>query len=181
MNVLGLSIERAADAKPVRRSTKVLVGTVAISVLSCGVALAAGWNTSGSGTAAAKAGSALSVTAPALTVTTSTSGSLVPNASVPVVVSVTNPNTFSVVVSAINVPAAATPSGVDTGHASCTTANAKVSVPTAVTSFTLGSVPAGQTVAFTSTGNGVSMALDSDNNCQGASFSFSATVTAAAG
>lgn len=182
MNLLGIEIRvvPASSRKQwVRRS--VAIGALNALVLGGGIAYA-NWSANGSGTAAAKAGTALGVTAPALTVSTVTSGLLVPSGSTALVVSVTNPNSFQVVVSAISVPAATTPTTVI--GAGCTTANAKVSIPSTVSSFTLGTgaIAAGATATFTSTASTViSMAIDSDNACQGASFSFPATVTASAG
>jgi hypothetical protein len=181
MNILGLSIEYRRTRSNTGRSRTVVIGVLVASVSLGGVALAGNWITNGAGTGAAKAGTAQSVTAPTLTVSTSTSGLLVPNGTSAVAVSVTNPNNFQVVVSGISVSAAGTPTSV-VPSGSCTTANAKVSIA-AVSTFTLGTgaIPAGQTVSFTSTTSPVTMAIDSDNNCQNASFGFSASVTAAAG
>lgn len=182
MNVLGVEIHLVPASERqrwIRRA--VAIGALNALVLGGGIAYA-NWTTSGSGTAAATAGTALGVTGPALTVSTVTSGSLVPNGSTAVVVSVTNPNAFQVVVSAISVPNATAPTTVL--GSGCTTTNAKVSIPSTVSAFSLGTgvIAGGATATFTSTASTVVvMAIDSDNACQGARFGFPATVTAAAG
>jgi len=156
----------------------VVVGVALAVTASTGVALAA-WTASGSGTAAAKAGTSSAVTG--VTTTTTTSGTLVPGGSVPLVVNIHNPNAFPVTVTAITLAAGA-PTGTVVGAANsagtCTNANSAITT-TAVNATSLSIVvAAGGDNTYTTPTNVVSMASTSDNNCQGGTFSWSAAVTA---
>ena len=156
----------------------VVVGVTLAVTAGTGIAVAA-WTASGTGTAAAKAGTSSAVTG--VTTTTTTSGTLVPGGSVPLVVNIHNPNTFPVTVTAVTVSAGA-PTGTVVGAANssgtCTNANSAITT-TAVNATGLSIVVgAGGDNTYTTPTNVVSMATTSDNNCQSGTFTWSATVTA---
>jgi hypothetical protein len=135
-----------------------------------GILLAA-WSTSGSGTGYAKAG-----TASALTLndaSASTTADLYPGASGTVKLSVTNPNSFPVRITAVSKQAAGTITS-DKG-AAC---NASTGVTFTNQSGLTLDLAANTTSTFT-LANAVSMSNASDNSCQGAAFTIPVDVTAA--
>lgn len=150
----------------------VAIGMVSTAVIGSGVAFAS-WSASGTGTAAAKAGTASAVTG--VTATTTTSGTLVPGSSVPLVVNIHNPNAFPVTVTAITVSSGA-PSGAPGGNCTATSSGVTTTGVSA-TGLTLVVQPNSDNT-YTSPTNNVSMATTSDNSCQGGTFTWSATVTA---
>lgn len=160
----------------------VVVGALAVT-LGAGVAFAA-WSSNGSGTSSAKAGVAGGVTAGTAT---PSSTLLYPtgSASAPLAITINNPNPYPVKVSAISLGAQAQPASVSgANNASCTVTSAHVSIAAGavnVTGLSL-SIPASGSTTYTTTGNVVTMATDSDDGCQNATFTFAnATVTAASG
>lgn len=167
---------------PRRWATRACVVTGALAVtLGAGVAFAA-WSSNGSGTSSAKAGVAGGVTAGTAT---PSSTLLYPtgSASAPLAITINNPNPYPVKVSAISLAAQSAPASVVTpNNASCTTSTAHVTTSNvSVTGLSL-SIAAGGSTTYTTTGNVVSMATDSDDGCQNATFTFAnATVTAASG
>ena len=135
-----------------------------------GILLAA-WSTSGSGTGYAKAG-----TASALTLndaSASTTADLYPGASGTVKLSVTNPNSFPVRITAVSKQAAGAITS-DKG-AAC---NASTGVTFTNQSGLTLDLAANTTSTFT-LANAVSMSNASDNSCQGAAFTIPVDVTAA--
>ena len=133
--------------------------------------LFAAWSTSGSGNGYAKAG-----TASALTLndaSASTTADLYPGANGAVKLSVTNPNSFPVRITAVSKQAAGTITS-DKG-AAC---NASTGVTFNNQSGLTLDLAANTTSTFT-LANAVSMSNASDNSCQGAAFTIPVDVTAA--
>lgn len=163
------------------RSSTIAVGTAAAVVMSGGVAYAF-WSASGTGAVAAQAGTVVPVNASVTTVSSSTT-LLYPGVSVPATINVHNPNSVAVKVTGYTVPAVAQPSAV-TGAANgtCITSTALVSLATATASGLTTSIPAGGDITITPALNLVTMNVNSDNGCQGATFTFTGvTVTAQVG
>ena len=172
--------ERMAAKNPWPRRAAVLGTALAVTV-GTGVAFAA-WSASGTGAAAAKAGTASPVTGSVTTISTTGGTLLTPGNTVPAVVNVHNPNTFTVVVSAVSITAAAQPSGISGANngTTCTAAASGVSLNAVSASGLSVSITAGSDAAIPVTG-GISMTSGSDNGCQNATFTFptaNATVTA---
>ncbi len=159
-----------------KRTSVVAVATVG-AVLAAGSIGYAFWSTNGSGSAQASAGNALGVkgvAAPA----TSGAGTLFPNGSVPAVISITNPNSFPVKVTRIQVPANSLPTSV-TGNAACTVANSLVTMvgdTGALVGTAQLSIAPGATI--TPTVGTIAMGLASDNSCQGVTFQFGSDTVA---
>ena len=150
---------------------KVVFVLAAIVVLVLSSIVLAAWSTSGSGNGYAKAG-----TASALTLndaSASTTADLYPGANGSVKVSITNPNSFPVRITAVSKQAAGSITS-DKG-ASC---NASTGVTFTTQSGLALDLAAGATSTFT-LANAVSMSNASDNTCQGAVFTIPVDVTGA--
>lgn len=150
---------------------KVVFVLAAIVVLVLSSIVLAAWSTSGSGNGYAKAG-----TASALTLndaSASTTADLYPGANGSVKVSITNPNSFPVRITAVSKQAAGSITS-DKG-ASC---NASTGVTFTNQSGLALDLAAGATSTFT-LANAVSMSNASDNTCQGAVFTIPVDVTGA--
>jgi len=150
---------------------KVVFVLAAIVVLVLSSIVLAAWSTSGSGNGYAKAG-----TASALTLndaSASTTADLYPGANGSVKLSVTNPNSFPVRITAVSKQAAGSITS-DKG-AAC---NASTGVTFTNQSGLALDLAAGATSTFT-LANAVSMTNASDNTCQGAVFTIPVDVTGA--
>ena len=150
---------------------KVVFVLAAIVVLVLSSIVLAAWSTSGSGNGYAKAG-----TASALTLndaSASTTADLYPGANGSVKVSITNPNSFPVRITAVSKQAAGSITS-DKG-AAC---NASTGVTFTNQSGLALDLGAGATSTFT-LANAVSMTNASDNTCQGAVFTIPVDVTGA--
>lgn len=164
---------REASGRGAWPKRAVALGVAVAATATTGISYAA-WSANGTGTAAAKAGTSTGVTG--VTATTTTSGTLFPAGSVPLVVNVHNPNSFPVTVTGVSVSAGApTGSGLP---GTCTNANSGVTIAAVNATGLSVVVPAGGDNTYTTPTSVVSMASTSDNGCQGATFSWSATVTA---
>lgn len=150
---------------------KVVFVLAAIVVLVLSSIVLAAWSTSGSGNGYAKAG-----TASALTLndaSASTTADLYPGANGSVKVSITNPNSFPVRITAVSKQAAGSITS-DKG-AAC---NASTGVTFTNQSGLALDLADGATSTFT-LANAVSMTNASDNTCQGAVFTIPVDVTGA--
>lgn len=184
MNFLGLTIS-IESTTPRQRWTRRVAALGFANALVMGGGLAyANWSTNGSGSGAASAASALAVTGSVGTVSSSAT-LLVPGGSAPLIVNVHNPNNFSVKISAVTLTSAQLPSAIGSPKsASCTTSTAGVQLNSAAATTALPvSIPANGDATVTMANGAVSMALTSDDGCQGATFTFTSgiAVTAAAG
>jgi hypothetical protein len=166
---------------PVTRRATTATATVTSVVLAGGVAYAF-WSATGTGSAAAQAGSVAPVNASVGTVASSAT-LLFPGVSVPATINIHNPNGVAVKVTGYTVAVASQPTGVSNpANVSCTVTTALVSLATATASGLTTSIPANGDVTVTPAGNLVTMNVNSDNGCQGATFTFSGvTVTAQVG
>lgn len=135
-----------------RRITAAGAGAVAL-VMSAGIAYAA-WSALGNGASAAATG-----TPKTLGVSAIVAGQLYPGASADILVTVSNPNSSPVTVTALAL------GGTVTAGAGCTTPGVTVSLP-ATTNLV---VPAGGSASL-SVANGVAMTTASSSDCQGATF-----------
>lgn len=149
-----------------KRATVVVASAVAAGLAVGGLAIASWLATSAPGSS----GSAKALTAQALTtidVSASSVASLYPGGSGPLLLKIHNPNPYPLVVTDIsNDPSASITA--DSGHSGCTTANSKVSFANA--SSLNYQIAAGGDLTETTATNAVSMGSDSDNSCQGATF-----------
>jgi hypothetical protein len=151
-----------------RKAFLVVAGVLALAAAGIGVAA---WQTSGSGSAYAKAG-----TASALTLSDAaafTTGDLYPGATGAAKIRVTNPNAFPVRITSVAKQAAAV---IASNKGAACDASTGVSF-TDQTGLTI-DVAAGATATVTLT-NAVAMSNASDNACQGAVFTIPVDVTAA--
>lgn len=185
MNVLGLKITVEPVTKQQRWTRRaVAIGALNAVVLGGGLAYA-NWSTSGSGTGAGSAGSALPVNGSVTTVASSAT-LLYPGLSAPLIVNVRNPNPFPVKISAVTLTNGQAPSSVSGSPKNATTCTASASVVTLVgaasaTGLTTAIAAGGDATVTLS--SAVTMGLASDDGCQNAVFNFSTgiAVTAAAG
>jgi len=140
-----------------------------VAAIATAVGFAA-WQTTGAGTAYAKAGSASALTLS--DASASTSADLYPGATGDVKVKLTNPNSFPVKVTTVKLQTA----GVITSDkgAACNASTGVTFTDKTGLSLSLG---AGVTATLTVSG-AVSMSNASDNSCQGATFSIPVDVTA---
>jgi hypothetical protein len=135
-----------------RRVTSAAAGTIALLMVG-GVAYAA-WSAHGAGTSAAATG-----TPETLGVSATVAGQLYPGASADVLVTIGNPNTLPVTVTALALD------GTIAASAGCTTPGVAVSLPASLSLV----VPAGDSLPLSITG-GVAMTTASSSDCQGATF-----------
>ncbi|MEO6204052.1 MAG: hypothetical protein ABIO67_01520 [Mycobacteriales bacterium] len=165
-----------------KRISVVAIAVAAATVAASGLAVAY-WSTTGVGTAAAAAGSALPLTAGALSVgtgPTATAGGLAPNGSAQAAVIVNNPNSYSVwvnnlvITAAVGNPTSVTGTSTRTGISpACSTTNSGVSL--APGTYAVGALVAAgnnQVVVTSGATKPFAMALDSADNCQGMQFNF---------
>jgi hypothetical protein len=153
----------------------VVVATAVTVFMSAGVAFAA-WTATGTGAAGAKATSFQ-----ALTVSAGTpSAQLYPGGSGDAVVSVTNPNAFSVKITQVTLDVSAGKFVSSDQGSNCTDAAASTHPTgislTAASGSPLATIAANSTSSFTLIGK-VAMANTSDTLCQGAVFAIPVTVT----
>lgn len=148
---------------------KLVFVLAAIVVLVVSSIVLAAWSTNGSGTGYAKAGTASSLTLN--DASASTTADLYPGANGSVKLSVTNPNSFPIRITAVSKQAAGTITS-DKG-AAC---NASTGVTFTNQSGLTLDLAANTTSTFT-LANAVSMSNASDNTCQGAVFSIPVDVT----
>ena len=181
-------MNRLTSGRALPRTAIVIAGGLVVTMGS-GIAMAA-WSANGTGTAAAQAGTSSGVTG----ATASTTGGnlLYPTgaASVPVVVSVHNPNKFQIKVSSIVVGSNTAPSSVS-GQNNTTSCHAAPGDTTGVTLVAgtyavtgAGTIPAESDGVVVTSTNAVKMDTTSDNGCQNGVFNFGAngvTVNAASG
>ena len=185
MKLPGTCVTRSSLARANRRFAQRagVIGVTAFAVMGTGVAFAS-WTANGTGSAASRAGTSVAVSASTATPSGAAADLLYPGLSAHLSVTITNNNPFSVKVSAISLAGAGAPSTVvSPANASCTTSTAHVSLAAGSVTGTFPlSIAANATVTFVSTSSPVSMLIDSDDGCQGATFTFpKATVAAAAG
>lgn len=153
-----------------RRATTVTAGVLALAVAGSGIAYAV-WTVTGSGTASARAGTALPPSVTAVVGTSFTSGFLYPGGTGDLKVSVTNPNPYPVqVTDVLPVAGAVTGSG---GIGSCTTTG----VSFAGRTLTTGNVYSSHQTKILTLQKAVSMSNAADNGCQNAVFSIPVSVT----
>ena len=140
---------------------------IAVIAASCGIAFAY-WGSQGSGTGSAATGT-MTIHVDAIQGTDANGSSLVPGGSGDVIVRVTNPNSFSVHVTAISGNGAPTASNL------CTPTGVTFTSPTdySAAAFTM---TAGQTTLFRLVG-AAGMSLSSASSCQGATFTIPVSVT----
>lgn len=149
-----------------------IVGLVAVLVVSA-VAYAA-WTSNGSGTGTATAG-----TASGVTLSNGTAGTLlVPNGSADVATVVANPNAYNVQVSSIALDTSQGTNGfsVDAGHSACNLSS--LSFTTQTNGGSGWTVNANGNLNVDLTG-AISMSNAADDSCQGAAFTVYLTATAA--
>lgn len=149
---------------------KLFATLVVIAALVVTGVLFAAWSTSGSGNGYAKAGSASALTLG--DASASTSADLFPGTTGAVKLSVTNPNSFPVRITAVAKQAAGSITS-DKG----TACNAATGVTFTNQSGLTLDLAAGATSTFTLSG-AVAMSNASDNSCQGAIFTIPVDVTA---
>lgn len=185
MKVMGLKITVEPSSKQQRWTRRALVvGALNAIVLGGGLAYA-NWSTSGAGTGAGSAGSALPVNGTVTTVASSAT-LLYPGSSAPLVVNVHNPNPFPVQVSAVTLTNGQLPSsigGTPKNATTCTSAASAVSLVGAASATGLTTAIAANADATVTLPAAVAMGLGSDDGCQSAVFTFATgiAVTAAAG
>jgi hypothetical protein len=139
-----------------RRMAAGVIATVAVTLVG-GTAFAA-WHSTGAGTSTARAG-----TTSALTATASITGTLRPGGpSRDLAVTITNPNTQAITVTAIALNGTVTNAG---GSGTCATTGVTVTLPGSISL----AVPANSTRTYTATG-AVTMSTASESGCQGATF-----------
>ncbi len=142
------------------------MAALAAALAAAGIAVAA-WLSSGSGRSGVTAGSALAPTTSTVAGSAVTSGLLVPGTSGTAVVTITNPNSYTVKVLTIAPNGAATATG---GTGTCTTTGvAFVAQQPGVT------LPARGSTTLTLAG-AVTMSTASETGCQGATFTVPVTV-----
>jgi hypothetical protein len=149
-----------------RFGKKLTVSAVFVGVALAGSIAFAAWTTGGSGSGYVAAGSEVDLTT--LSVAASTTSLLYPTGSADVKVKINNPNTYNVLVTAIN---NATGS-ILSGDATCDTSNG-VSYTNQSGTWT---VPASGTLTVTLT-NAASMSNASVNACQGKTFTIPVALT----
>jgi hypothetical protein len=154
----------------IRLPRKLFFVLAAVGALVVTGILFAAWSTGGSGNGYAKAGSASALTIG--DASASTTGDLYPGATGAAKVKITNPNSFSVRVTAGTKQAAGSITS-DKG-AACTASTGVTFADQSGLTFDLA---AGATGTLTLTG-AVSMSNASDNSCQGALFTIPVDVTA---
>jgi hypothetical protein len=159
--VAGAVLRRFRRPKP----KMVVLALSVTALLGAGVAFAA-WTVGGGGSGTATATSSQNLTTSVAT----TTAALYPGISAAnLYLTVNNPNPFAVAITSVNANGAAVPDG---SHATCVTTGVSYAT-TAVTQ----TVPANGSLSFTVPG--VSMSNASDTGCQGATFTFPVTFTAA--
>lgn len=145
------------------QKTAVVGGTV-LAIAVGGVAFAA-WTSTGTGSGSVTAGSAKN-----LVVTGSTATDLYPSESKTISFTVKNENSYAVKLSSL------APTVSVSGGAGCTVANSLVTAATQAFDASAQRIASNGTTVVPVT---VSMGADADNGCQGATFTISATATAA--
>lgn len=144
----------------------VVAGTALVLVAGAGAAYAA-WKANGSGNASAKAESARVLTT--LDVTATTDANLYPGATADAKIRIDNPNKFPVKITSVLGAGAIT---ADSGHTGCTVTGVTFANQAGL-ALTVG---AGSAATF-DLSNAVSMSNDSEDGCQGATFSIPVTFT----
>jgi hypothetical protein len=153
----------------------VVVTAAVTATLGGGIAVAA-WTSSGSGTATAKAGTASAPTTGTVAGSAITTGLLYPGGPAGTVkLLVNNPNPYSVLVTGVAAGTGA-PTG-SGGSGTCTTTGV---IFTSQNPSSGNSVPANGSTTLTLPG-AVNMSTQSDDGCQGATFSIPVTVTVVSG
>jgi hypothetical protein len=150
-----------------RFGKKLTVSAVFVGVALAGSIAFAAWTTGGSGSGYVAAGSEVDLTT--LSVAASTTSLLYPTGSADVKVKINNPNTYNVLVTAINNSGTGS---IVSGDATCDTSNG-VSYTNQSGTWT---VPASGTLTVTLT-NAASMSNASVNACQGKTFTIPVAVT----
>lgn len=156
--------------RPRGRGRLVLALTATLLLAGTGTAVAY-WAASGSGTGAAAAGTA----APLTTITSSATPStlLYPNGpAAAVTLTVANPNSYAVTITAVAANGAVAASG---GLGTCTTTGVTLGTPTSGLPVT---VPANGS-ATVELGGAATMTGDAENGCQGATFTLPVSLTGA--
>jgi hypothetical protein len=185
MNILGVKVSIEPATPRQRWTRRVAALGVANAVVMGGGLAYANWTTSGSGSGAASAGTAVAVNGTVASISSSPT-LLVPGGSAPLIVNVHNPNSFSVKISAVTLTAGQQPSGISGAKtpANCTAVSSGVALANvaATTAFPV-TITGGGDATVSMASGAVTMALSSDDGCQGASFAFAngIAVTAAAG
>lgn len=165
------------DALARRPRAALAVGVLGLAVLSTGTGFAY-WEASGSGSGTAAAGSA----APLTTVATTASATslLYPGGpAADVRLTVSNPNSYPVTVTAVTANGAVTATG---GIGTCVTTGVTLATPAAGLPFTVPEKVGGTngSIAVTLTA-GAQMSNTSENGCQGATFSLPVALAGASG
>lgn len=164
--------------KPVRRVAT--IGAAAALVLAgSGLAWAA-WTSSASGSAAAKAGTALQPTTSA-TAIVSGDTLLVPGGSGTLRITVNNPNPYSVKVTKVEPDTSRSVSATPVTGSTCTATGVTFTTQTLTTNNAVAAKSGSTDGSATFALPGVSMSPASDDGCQGATFSVPVTVTVASG
>lgn len=145
------------------RASMALLAAASLGVFTTGTAYAA-WAVSGTGNA-----TTTSATISSLVVTPSFTGSLYPGASLPLTVTVKNPNAFPVVVTSIGLGTVTSGDPVN-----CPASNVTVLTTPSVTSL---SIAAGQTATSSSIASAVTMLTTAPAACAGVTFTIAATAS----
>ncbi len=152
-----------------RATVLIALAALAAALGAAGIAVAA-WLSSGSGRPGVSAGNALAPTTSTVAGSAVTSGLLVPGATGTAIVTVTNPNRYTVRVLTIAPNGAATASG---GVGTCATTGVTFTAQQPGTALAAG---AGTTLTLP---GAVAMSTASETGCQGATFTVPVTVTVA--
>lgn len=152
-----------------KRPAVAVAATVPLVLGLCAGSAYALWRTSGSGSGTATVGTVRSVTVQAATAAPSTA--LTPNSTGDLVLTLDNPNAYSVTITGVTQNGTVAASG---GIGACTTTG--VSVPAAVNSGLSVTLASGTGVTVHIAG-GAAMSSASDTGCQGATFQIPVTMT----
>ena len=172
MNVLGFTITRTAPASRLGRNTAVVgIGSAAVLIGVTGTAFAV-WTSSGTGNAAAKAGTATALSTVSATTTSLTA--LYPSSTGDVKITFDNPNPYPVTITSVAANGTVTGTG---GTGACTTTGVTFTTQTGSWLVPKKNGTDGQaTVILT---GAVSMSNASDDGCQGATFTIPVTFSGA--
>jgi hypothetical protein len=158
------------------RIVTVAVASAAATTLAGGIAYAF-WTTSGSGSAAAQAGTASGVTAQTGAISVVGGSLLYPGSGVSAVINVHNPNSFPVTITGVTLTASTSPT--ITGAAGTCTTHA-VALVAGTYAVATNTIAANSDGAVATTTNAITMGVNSDDGCRNAIFTFTIAGTSIA-
>jgi hypothetical protein len=152
----------------------VVAGVTMLALTAAGLVYAA-WTTSGSGSGYVKAGSALTLST--VDVSASTTATLYPGTSGDVLLKVSNPNPYAVLVTGASLNGSNSEITADSGHSSCTTTGVSFTNQTGLTIEVPAKSGGTNGTAQATLSGAASMSNASVDGCQGATFTIPLTLT----